>query len=59
MAYLDKRKRTYKSGVKINYYTRVNAVQEGKGYILIPLNTTDYDDALDRHEEVCHSLSPR
>tara|TARA_R110002012_G_scaffold270897_1_gene456055 strand:- start:1646 stop:2797 length:1152 start_codon:yes stop_codon:yes gene_type:complete len=52
MAYLDKRKRTYKSGVKINYYTRVSAVQEGKGYILIPLNTTDYDDALDRHEEV-------
>ena len=52
MAYLKRIKKVRKSGIKYHYYSRVKNAHWSKGYKYISLNTTDYDDALDRHEEV-------
>jgi site-specific recombinase XerD len=49
MAYLKKNKN--KVG-KIYYSSRVKNAHWSKGYIYIPLRTSDYEVALERHEEV-------
>ena len=52
MAYLKRIKRsTKKSGIKFYYYSLIKSVNWSKDKY-ISLETTDYKDALERHEEV-------
>jgi hypothetical protein len=52
MAYLKRIKRsTKKSGTKFYYYSLIKSVNWSKDK-LISLETTDYKDALEKHEEV-------
>ena len=52
MAYLDKRKKTYKNHITYYYYSRVSDVSFKNKHRVISLQTSNYDDALERHQEV-------